>query len=103
MMSANFLDEIKNTVKSVEPEAEVILFGSRARGDFRQDSDWDLLILSSNVVDSLAEDNFRNALFDLQIDYEASISTFVYSKEYWKKYNNYLPLFKNVLSEGKRL
>lgn len=102
-MSANFIDEIKNTVKSVEPEAEVILFGSRARGDFRQDSDWDLLILSSNVVDSLAQDNFRNALFDLQIDYEASISTFVYSKEYWKKYKNYLPLFKNVLSEGNRL
>lgn len=29
----------------VDPEAEVVLFGSRARGDFHDESDWDDLIL----------------------------------------------------------
>ncbi len=29
---------------------EVILFGSRARGDFRKDSDWDILIITEREL-----------------------------------------------------
>ena len=37
---------VKDTIEKVDEEAKVILFGSRARGDFRLDSDWDFLILT---------------------------------------------------------
>ncbi len=30
---------------NVDSEAEVVLFGSRARGDFHDESDWDVLVL----------------------------------------------------------
>jgi len=30
-------------IKKVDPDAEVILFGSRAKGEEREDSDWDIL------------------------------------------------------------
>jgi predicted nucleotidyltransferase len=36
---------IKQTIKKVAPGAKVILYGSEARGNSRQDSDIDLLIL----------------------------------------------------------
>ncbi len=36
---------VKQEVIKIDPKAEVFLFGSRARGDFRKDSDWDFLIL----------------------------------------------------------
>ncbi len=40
---------IKAAVLAIEPEAEVLLFGSRARGDAREDSDWDVLVLLDEV------------------------------------------------------
>ena len=39
------IDLIRNTVRSQAPDAEIILYGSRARGDARPDSDWDVIVL----------------------------------------------------------
>jgi len=39
------LESIKDVLQTIVPNAKVILFGSRARGDARKGSDWDLLIL----------------------------------------------------------
>lgn len=39
---------IKNSVKETVPNAVVILYGSYARGDYKHDSDIDLLILVDN-------------------------------------------------------
>ena len=42
----HIIQAIIDTAKSVVPQgAEVILFGSQARGDARDGSDWDVLIL----------------------------------------------------------
>ncbi|ASJ06775.1 nucleotidyltransferase domain-containing protein [Thermococcus pacificus] len=46
---------IKKTVVEVCRElgielGEVILFGSRARGDFRKDSDWDILLVTEREL-----------------------------------------------------
>ena len=34
---------IRDTIRASEPTAQIILYGSRARGDAREDSDWDVL------------------------------------------------------------
>ncbi len=40
---------ILNVAKKYNIEVDkIILFGSRARGDYREDSDWDLLIVTKN-------------------------------------------------------
>lgn len=39
------LAEIKRRVLEKEPSAKIYLYGSRAGGDAREDSDWDLPIL----------------------------------------------------------
>lgn len=41
---------IKEIVKAILPGATVFLFGSRARGDFDEKSDYDLLIVTKNKV-----------------------------------------------------
>lgn len=46
-----FLKKIQQVVHAVVPEADVILYGSRARGDARPVSDWDFLILVDQPVD----------------------------------------------------
>ena len=43
---ANILARIKHLGKEVLPQgSHLLLYGSRARGDNRADSDWDLLVL----------------------------------------------------------
>jgi predicted nucleotidyltransferase len=39
------LRKVKQAVGEVEPEAEIILYGSQARGDSNAQSDWDFLVL----------------------------------------------------------
>ena len=40
-----FLREVAAKIRGVEPEAEILLYGSRARGEAREDSDWDLFLV----------------------------------------------------------
>lgn len=46
---------IRQSISSVDPRAEVILYGSRARGNARKDSDWDILVLTDYKADILTE------------------------------------------------
>lgn len=101
-------DETKNrialTIHKKDPNAVSYLFGSRARGDFRPDSDWDILILVDQVkVSNEIEDKFRDELYDIELETGQIISTFIYPKNYWENTLLYSPLYKNVLNEGIQL
>jgi len=98
--SKEILDRIKEYVKEIEPESEVILFGSRARNESREDSDWDILILVPDEVSLKEEQAFRHKLFELELLYGQAISTFVYSKSDWEKKHQVTPLYQNIKREG---
>ena len=97
------LSKIKEYVNEVDTHAEVILFGSQARGEERPDSDWDILILVSSPVKLKDEQKFRHKLFELELDYNLPLSTFVYSKSEWKNKYYITPLYQNVQQDGIRL
>ena len=99
-MSATLLGKVKEYVKAIDPEAEVFLFGSRARGDAREDSDWDILILTPKAVTLKVEQAFRHKLFEVELEYGQAISTFVYSKSDWNGKHRVTPLYHNVKEEG---
>ena len=65
------LAEIKATVCHFLPEAEVVLFGSRARGDNQFNSDYDLLVIVKKSFDNQQRLHFqavvRKALADQNI------------------------------------
>jgi uncharacterized protein len=97
-------DRIVKIIHDKDPYAEAYLFGSRARGDFRPDSDWDILILvDERKVTNDIEDKFRDELYNIEIESGQTISTFIYPKEYWQSTLIYSPLYKNVNKEGIRL
>lgn len=48
MSNQETLNTIKSTVHSLLPDARVLLFGSRARGDYNKNSDFDVLVISKN-------------------------------------------------------
>jgi uncharacterized protein len=98
------LDTITKAIHKQDPSAQAFLFGSRARGDNRSDSDWDILILiDSKYVSNEIEDKFRDDLYNLELETGQIISTFIYSKNYWRKKLRFSPLYKSIKKEGIKL
>jgi len=94
------LARIKKQVKEIDPLADIILYGSRARGDSRPDSDWDILILVNSTADIETEKVFRHKLFDVELELGEAVSTYVYNKHEWNSKYWMTPLFKNISNEG---
>lgn len=94
---------IRNYVNAIDPVADVILYGSRARGDERQDSDWDILILTDYTVNLIIERQFRDKLYDLELETGEAFSVFVYSKNDWQTKQRITPFYHNVSQEGMRI
>lgn len=101
-------EQIKNriaaSIRRKDPNAEAFLYGSRARGDNRPDSDWDILILVDDPkFTNEIDDKYRKDLYELSIEIEQVISLNIYPKKYWKNELRFSPLYHNVLKEGIRL
>lgn len=61
------LKTVVATVPQFDPEAQVILYGSQARGDGHTESDWDFLAFAKKP-DSLAfKKDLRQALYLLEV------------------------------------
>lgn len=103
-MKDSTIQDIRNCIHSRDPAAEAYLFGSRARGDNRPESDWDILILvDDHKVTPQVEDKFREKLYDIELETGQIISTFIYTKDFWNTSLAYSPLYENVYKEGLRL
>ena len=94
--------KVKESVKSIDPNARIILFGSRARGDNNRSSDWDFLILTSCLVDESMKRQIRDRLIDTELEAEEVITTLIFSQDKWSDYQ-ITPLYKNILNDGVEL
>jgi len=97
------LASVKNYIHSIDSSAEVLLYGSRARGDEHEDSDWDIPILIDSEASVDQEMIFRHKLFDLELETGESFSTFVFNKSEWNSKFWMTPLYKNIVKEGIRI
>lgn len=92
---------IRQKVSELDNTAEVILYGSRARGDNKRDSDWDVMILLNRKnVDKKVEQTYRHHLLDIELEIGVPISVFVYSKSDWEGKYSITPLYKSIKKEG---
>ncbi|HAQ20241.1 MAG TPA: nucleotidyltransferase domain-containing protein [Prolixibacteraceae bacterium] len=97
----HIINLIKARIRKKNPQAEVILFGSHARGEAELDSDWDILILLNNLnVSRKTEKEYREELFDVEMEIGEPISTFVFSKNEWESRHSITPLYKNIKRDG---
>jgi len=101
MSKENVITAIRNVATGEIPKgARVLLYGSRARGDARQDSDWDLLVLLDKKQLTPADhDKYSYPFWELGWRIDAMIHPTIYTKLDWENKAN--PIFKeNVEREG---
>lgn len=99
MTDAEFLQQVKRYVHDIDPQAEVWLFGSRARGDAREDSDWDFLVLTDKSVNWAFKRELRDHLYDVGFENERLISTIIQNKTTWTDLA-VTDLYQNIQEDG---
>jgi predicted nucleotidyltransferase len=100
MSDEEILKRIKSLVLEIDTNAQVILFGSRARKEATLESDWDILITTELAHGLKTEQRFRHQLFYLELEAGISISTFVFNREMWNTNAKGMPLFESISQEG---
>jgi predicted nucleotidyltransferase len=99
-----FLDRIIGVVNRTAPDSEIYLYGSRARQDAKNISDWDLLILlNTKKVSFRFETQFMDEFYDLEVETGEIISPLIYTKTDWNENHSITPLFENIQNEGIRI
>jgi len=98
------LGKIKDAVSLTDPHSEIYLYGSRARGNAKNQSDWDILILLNTAhVNFELENQFIDALYEIEIETGEVISPMVYSKKEWNQKYSSTSLYENISREGIRI
>lgn len=95
------LDEIVDRILSTERPERIILFGSRARGTARPDSDFDLLVIKES-----SEPRFRRSapLYTRLADLPVEVEIMVYTPEEVSEWSSVPEAFvTTAVREGKVL
>ena len=93
--------EIKKIVLKYDSHASVILFGSRARGDAADESDWDFLVLTDvGDTESLAAILRKNFRTKLESRLNIVISLMVKNRKAWEDDYAVTNIYESIAEEG---
>lgn len=91
----------KKAIRQVVPDADVILYGSRARGDANEYSDYDILILTNGPSDIPVHEKMIESIYPLELDTGAVLTLAIYNRQQWDTpLYRAMPFHKNVDGEG---
>lgn len=95
------LDRCRRAIKQAVPDADVILYGSRARGDAHQYSDYDILVLVDQSVNIALKDRILTSVYPLELETGAMLTLVTYDRRRWESspYRD-MPFHKNVERDG---
>ena len=100
-----FLDDFIQEIYSVLGKniAKIILYGSFARGEQTENSDVDLMILTSiednHEIEELEKQLYAKA-FDYEMEYSRRISIIIQNDFHFYHWVDDLPFYRNVENEG---
>lgn len=96
MIQQEIISRIKDVGSKVVPkDSHLLLYGSRARGDYREDFDWDMLLLLNRDEQWRDFDTISYPIMESGFDMGQYFSVHTYSQKQWDAMN-FLPFYKNV-------
>ena len=94
------LRELKQKLLTRFPEAEMMLYGSKARGG-EEDSDIDLLILVDGPVTREVKEEIVSIAYEIELTYDVVFGLLVERRSFWQSpLGRAMPLHWNVDREG---
>ena len=103
----NLIKQYVNEIKQIYGThlRQIILYGSYARGDFRPDSDIDIMILLdlSDLELKAYSQKLSYMTYDFNMDYDVDIKPIAKNQEHFNKWVEVYPFYSNVASEGVKL
>ena len=100
MDKEKMIKAMRNVLNGIDPKVNAILFGSRARGDAKEGSDWDVLVLIDKPRVSLSDyDKYSYPLRELGWDLNEIINPVLFSTKEWDE-NPFTWFNHNVRNEG---
>ena len=81
---------------------KIILYGSYARGDYRENSDIDIMVLTTLTDEEIRQikTTIYDVAFDFQMEYGVDISVIIKNEEHFNYWLDALPFYDNVQKEG---
>ena len=100
----NLLDQYTEILQKIYGKhlKKVILYGSYARGDYKKNSDVDIMILVdlSETEIKKFENRVYDVAFEIEMDTGVDISPVIKNKNQFEYWVDTLPYYKNVREEG---
>lgn len=88
-------------IRAIAPNAETIMYGSEARGESKENSDIDLLILvDKERISPQEEDRITAPIYDLEFESGVIVSPIVMTKKAWEKAKRQTMFYHNVMRDG---
>ena len=95
------LEELKVKILKKFTDAKIILYGSKARGDFNKESDIDLLILIGKKISTKLEEEIYHISYEIELKYNVVFGVIIENQEFWETpLANAMPLHWNIDREG---
>ncbi len=98
---AELLKRCKKAIRQVVPDADVILYGSRARGDADEYSDYDILVLTDGPSDIPVHKKMIESIYPLELDTGAVLTLAIYNRQQWDTpLYRAMPFHENIDRDG---
>ena len=100
-MNQVIFNEIQALKRQLLPTEKMFLFGSQARGDALEDSDWDLLILLKKSAGFKEDfDMYGYPFIECGMNNNEDVNVHLYTVDEWETYKDRSLLYYNVNKEG---
>ena len=93
------LRSLKRIITTEVPDAELMLFGNRAKGGYDRQSDWDLLILTTNDYPQALKWELQEKLFNATIQQGTRVNIVLAQKAKWLAGQEYEALRTRIEKE----